>query len=255
MISISGSSGIDETAQGTVAAHGPLGAAGARRRSAARAERELEALVGVSSPSGRRPRRRGVRRGVRRAAARRGRDRARAVLLARPRARTSSRGCAAPAPRRVLLLGHVDTVVAHDDHKPLARDGDKLVGSGAVDMKGGVVLALGAMRALAQRAGALRRGRAAARLRRGVADGAVRPRRPLRRLGRVPVLRGRRAARPTATRAWSCGARPRGRSASPRAAAPPTPARRRTAAATRCSRSPRPRRPSPLPRPGRARTG
>jgi glutamate carboxypeptidase len=46
---------------------------------------------------------------------------------------------------RVLLLGHVDTVVAHEDHRPLRRVGDRLVGSGAVDMKGGVVLALGAL--------------------------------------------------------------------------------------------------------------
>jgi glutamate carboxypeptidase len=52
--------------------------------------------------------------------------------------------------RRVLLLGHVDTVVAHGDHRPLHRAGDKLVGSGSVDMKGGVVLSIGAMRALAR---------------------------------------------------------------------------------------------------------
>jgi glutamate carboxypeptidase len=50
----------------------------------------------------------------------------------------------------VLLLGHVDTVVAHADHRPLHRDDGKLVGSGSVDMKGGVVLALGVLRALAQ---------------------------------------------------------------------------------------------------------
>src|ERR671930_182183 len=53
--------------------------------------------------------------------------------------------------RRVLLLGHLDTVVAHADHRPLRRDGDRLVGSGAVDMKGGDVLALGVLRALAAR--------------------------------------------------------------------------------------------------------
>ena len=50
---------------------------------------------------------------------------------------------------RVLLLGHLDTVVAHDAHRPLERDGDRLSGSGAVDMKGGVALALGVMRELA----------------------------------------------------------------------------------------------------------
>ena len=51
----------------------------------------------------------------------------------------------------VLLLGHLDTVVAHGAHKPLTREGGKLVGSGSVDMKGGDVLALGVLRSLAQR--------------------------------------------------------------------------------------------------------
>ena len=50
-----------------------------------------------------------------------------------------------------MLLGHLDTVIAHEHHRPLTRVGDKLVGSGAVDMKGGDVLAIGAMRALAHR--------------------------------------------------------------------------------------------------------
>ena len=63
-------------------------------------------------------------------------------------------------------------------------------------MKGGVVLSLGVMRALASPLGGLRRGRAAARLRRGVADGALRPRRALRGLRRLPLLRGRASARP-----------------------------------------------------------
>src|SRR5918998_1702179 len=40
---------------------------------------------------------------------------------------------------------------------------------------------------------AVRRGRAAARQRRGVADGPLRPPRALRRLRRLPVLRGRAA--------------------------------------------------------------
>ena len=52
---------------------------------------------------------------------------------------------------RVVLLGHVDTVVAHAEHRPLRRDGERLVGSGSIDMKGGVVLALGVLRELAQR--------------------------------------------------------------------------------------------------------
>ena len=52
--------------------------------------------------------------------------------------------------RRLLLLGHLDTVVPHETHRGLHADGDKLVGSGAVDMKGGDVLALGVLRALAE---------------------------------------------------------------------------------------------------------
>jgi glutamate carboxypeptidase len=115
-----------------------------------RAPRELEALVGVSSPSG-------DAEGANECVA------ICAALL--PEAAEVERiPCSSPghAPdllatlrgagrRRVLLLGHVDTVVAHADHRPLERAGEQLVGSGAVDMKGGVVLALGAMRALATR--------------------------------------------------------------------------------------------------------
>ena len=52
---------------------------------------------------------------------------------------------------RMLLLGHVDTVIAHDSHAPLRRDGDRLYGPGTADMKGGVVLSLGLARELAQR--------------------------------------------------------------------------------------------------------
>lgn len=50
---------------------------------------------------------------------------------------------------RLLLLGHVDTVIGHSSHAPLRRDGERLYGPGAVDMKGGDVLALGVARALA----------------------------------------------------------------------------------------------------------
>src|SRR5439155_920169 len=52
---------------------------------------------------------------------------------------------------RILLLGHVDTVHGHDSHRPLERRGDRLFGSGTVDMKGGVVLALGTLESLARR--------------------------------------------------------------------------------------------------------
>ena len=57
------------------------------------------------------------------------------------------RRCAATGTARVLLLGHLDTVVAHQDHRPLGETTpQRLIGSGAVDMKGGIVLALGVMR-------------------------------------------------------------------------------------------------------------
>jgi glutamate carboxypeptidase len=52
---------------------------------------------------------------------------------------------------RIVLLGHVDTVHAHEEHRPLAYEGELLTGSGTVDMKGGDVLAVGVLRALAQR--------------------------------------------------------------------------------------------------------
>jgi glutamate carboxypeptidase len=55
---------------------------------------------------------------------------------------------------RLLLLGHLDTVVAHDEHRPLERADGRLIGSGTVDMKGGDVFALGVMRALAEAPGA-----------------------------------------------------------------------------------------------------
>lgn len=112
------------------------------------AERELEALVGVSTPSGDAA---GAEEAVALCAA----------LL--PLEVTIERiECSSPdhAPdllarlqgsgiKRIVLLGHLDTVVAHGEHRPLERVDDRLVGSGAVDMKGGIVLALGVMRALA----------------------------------------------------------------------------------------------------------
>jgi glutamate carboxypeptidase len=118
-----------------------------------RAERELEALVGVSSPSG-------DVSGAQEAAA------IAAALL--PDGATTERvPCSSPdhAPdllarvrgtgtKRILLLGHLDTVVAHDEHRALERDpgnADRLYGSGTVDMKGGDVLALGVLRALSTR--------------------------------------------------------------------------------------------------------
>jgi glutamate carboxypeptidase len=117
---------------------------------ARRAERELEALVSVSSPSG-------DRHGAEECASV-------CIALLPDDAQVERLECSSPghAPdllarlegtgtRRILLLGHLDTVIAHADHRPLERDGERLVGSGAVDMKGGVVLAIGALRALAGR--------------------------------------------------------------------------------------------------------
>jgi glutamate carboxypeptidase len=112
------------------------------------AERELQALVAVSSPSG-------DRRGAEEALAL-------CAALLPDEAEVERPECSSPdhAPdllarvrgqgkRRLLLLGHVDTVVGHAEHRPLRRQGDRLVGSGTVDMKGGVVLALGALDFLA----------------------------------------------------------------------------------------------------------
>ena len=117
---------------------------------ATRAERELEALVAISTPSG------DVH----------GADEAAALVaaLAPDEAAIERIECSSPdhaadllirltgsGSRRLLLLGHLDTVVAHDEHRPLTRDGERLLGSGAIDMKGGDVLALGLLRALATR--------------------------------------------------------------------------------------------------------
>ncbi len=115
-----------------------------------RIPRELEALVGVSSPSG-------DVAGAEECVA------VCALLLPESaeleRIPCSSEGHAqdtvarikGTGSRRILLLGHLDTVVAHEQHKPLAREGEQLVGSGSVDMKGGDVIAIGALRALATR--------------------------------------------------------------------------------------------------------
>jgi glutamate carboxypeptidase len=120
---------------------------------AERAVRHLEALVGVSTPSG-------DVEGANEAAAI-------AAALLPDGAAIERPPCSSPehAPDllarvtgtgagRILLLGHLDTVVAHAEHKPLTADPadpDRLYGSGTVDMKGGDVLALGVLNALAAR--------------------------------------------------------------------------------------------------------
>src|SRR3954468_2310698 len=113
-------------------------------------ERELDALVGVSSPSGDVP---GAEEAV-----------ALCVAFAPADATPERLPCSTPehaddlvlhlrgtGERKILLLGHLDTVVSNDSHRPIERAGERLIGSGTVDMKGGVVLAIGVLRALAAR--------------------------------------------------------------------------------------------------------
>ena len=123
---------------------------GSASRVALAAERELEALVAVSSPSG-------DVEGAEECAAL-------AAAFLPTEAEVERIECSTPGhahdlvgrlqgsgDRRVLLLGHLDTVVGHDSHRALERDGDRLTGSGTVDMKGGVALALALMRELTER--------------------------------------------------------------------------------------------------------
>src|SRR3954469_25450887 len=114
------------------------------------AERELEALVGVSSPSGDVA---GAEESV-----------ALCVAFAPAEATPERVPCSTAdhaddlvlrltgtGARKLLLLGHLDTVVSHDGHRPIERTADRLIGSGTVDMKGGVVFAIGVLKALAGR--------------------------------------------------------------------------------------------------------
>jgi glutamate carboxypeptidase len=115
---------------------------------AGRAESELAELVDISSPSGDVD----------------GAERALALCaeLLPAGARVQRPSCSTPgsAPDllatlpgtgegRVVLLGHVDTVIGHDAHQTLRPEGERLYGTGTADMKGGVVLSLGVARALA----------------------------------------------------------------------------------------------------------
>lgn len=51
---------------------------------------------------------------------------------------------------RLLLLGHVDTVIPHAEFRPLREEGELLYGPGTIDMKAGVALSIGVLRALAR---------------------------------------------------------------------------------------------------------
>jgi glutamate carboxypeptidase len=126
--------------------------ADAARDIARRFERELDALVGVSSPSG---------------DARAAEEAVAVAALGLPDESTVERvPCSSPGHAadlvatldgtgtgRLVLLGHLDTVVAHAEHRPVERSegGERLTGSGTIDMKGGVVVSLGVLRALARR--------------------------------------------------------------------------------------------------------
>jgi glutamate carboxypeptidase len=116
---------------------------------AAEAEADVEALVAISSPSGDSE----------------GAEACLALCIQRlPAAATVERvPCSSPGhvpdllarlsgtgSGRVLLLGHVDTVIGHAGHRPLLREGDTWRGSGTVDMKGGVAVALALARWLAE---------------------------------------------------------------------------------------------------------
>ena len=112
------------------------------------AERELAALVGVSSPSGDSE----------------GAEEAVAIAIAMLPAEASFERvpCSSPGHADDLLARLAGTgtavcccsatstrCISHDDHRPLERRDDLLYGAGTIDMKGGVALALGVLRALA----------------------------------------------------------------------------------------------------------
>ena len=167
VISISGSSGTAFTlACGGVDPWIEQAAAEIARR----APRELEALVAVSSPSG-------DVHGANECASV-------CAALAPDEAAIERVPCSSPGhaedlvarlhgtgTRKVLLVGHIDTVVAHAEHKPLdARRASSSSAPARVDMKGGDDARARRAARVRQAPRALRRARAAARLRRGVAD-------------------------------------------------------------------------------------
>ncbi len=114
-----------------------------------RFERELEAMVAVSSPSG-------DAEGAEQLCTIIATRLPAAATVERPPCSTADHApdllatVAGSGSGRLLLLGHLDTVVAHANHKPLEANGERLVGSGSIDMKGGVVMALGVLSALAE---------------------------------------------------------------------------------------------------------
>ncbi len=114
-----------------------------------RALAEAEQLVAISSPSGDIP---GAQRAIELCAA------ALPPQAELQRLTCATDGCApdllarltGTGTRRLLLLGHLDTVFTHAQHRPPRREPDRLHGSGTIDMKGGVALSLALARELAQ---------------------------------------------------------------------------------------------------------
>lgn len=113
-----------------------------------RLEREVAALVDVSSPSGDAE---GAEAVI-----------AVAIALLPAEARIERLPCSSPdhaddllatvegsGSGRLLLLGHLDTVISHADHHPVRAEGNRLYGPGTIDMKGGVAISLGILRLLA----------------------------------------------------------------------------------------------------------
>jgi glutamate carboxypeptidase len=119
-------------------------------RIAVRAERDLAALVDVSSPSGDIEAAESVV-AVATALLPEGVEVERLECSSPDHAEDLLARVGGKGRRRLLLLGHLDTVVPHSGHHPLRRDGKLLRGPGTIDMKGGVALSLGVLRALVQR--------------------------------------------------------------------------------------------------------
>ena len=166
-----------------------------------RAERELEALVAVSSPSRRRPRRRGGGRARRGAGARRGDDRARRRAR-RPITRPT---CSSRLPGTGRAA---DPAARPPRHRRRPRRAPAAAPRRRAARRLGRDRHEGRRRARARRPARARRAPRATSPRSRCCSscdeewrvGAVRPRRALRRLRRLPVLRGRRSWPTTATR-------------------------------------------------------
>jgi glutamate carboxypeptidase len=120
------------------------------QRIALRAERDLAALVDVSSPSGDVEAAESVV-AVATALLPEGVEVERLECSSPDHAEDLLAHVGGTGDGTLLLLGHLDTVVPHNGHHPLRRDGKLLRGPGTIDMKGGVALSLGVLRALAQR--------------------------------------------------------------------------------------------------------